>query len=504
MEDNHVTPAEGEVTVKSYHCTALDPIFAWFGVRINGYLTVTNKRLLYYACGVTGYGATGNSRSCVEVWLPDACNITQDIGTRFSILRLFLASVISFVVAKVTQLGLFYIWVRFIASGAADLTTVRLAIFLEVVLAIFCTVSALLTAYDKIARLVFSSVALCVLYNLNAVLLFSTAADLSPAYYWGSWAIGALLAAQFLLSLYWFVRRRYYHIKVVGKNANMINPPINISADSFWSRINVSSSYARNMAPAVDAGIMFKELGAIIADIQTFGDHGIKKWTESATKAQPEAAVESPALPSQKNVLRYASAFVSVAAVFIAAEGGITAHRLAVAEAKAKASAAEFQVRAIKPRDGAEWAPNLMAKAEQQGAAAKSAFDHEEYKEASVFWSQALTDYKVAVEAVRSLQAAYQDEMIYRHSLQALIKIALGKEVAANRIEPAVLAELSSFMERNVGDEWTQLKELASKAESLKKAEKGAECQAQWQAANNLFKDVKEKAEAGKLQSTRR
>lgn len=504
FEDNHLTPAEGEVAVKTYHCTALDPIFTWFGVKIDGYVTVTNKRLVYFASGSSGYGATGNSRSCVEVWLPDACNITQAIGTRFSILRLVLAGVISFALGALTNLGLFAIWTAMFTSGAASLANVRLMLFLQVALATFCTVRALFTPHDRIARLAFSAVSLGALFNLKAVLLFSAVVDLPPVYSWSTWIIGAALAAQFLWSLYWFVRRRYFHIKVVGKNANMVNPPINISADSFWSRINVSSSLARHMAPAVNAGIMFKELGAIIADIQTLGDHGIKKWADTTAKAPSEEAVKAPALLPKKSVLRYASAFIAVTAVFITAEGGLTAYQRAVAEARAEASGLELQVRAIKPRDGAQWAPNLITKAEQQETAGHNAFNREKYKDASVFWNQALADYKVAGEAVQTLQAAHRDEMIYKESLRAVIKSALGKYVAASSIDPVTLAELSSFMERNAANEWAQLKDLAGKAESLKQAEKGTESQTQWQAARKLLEAVRGKIEADKNSPTKR
>jgi len=60
--DNHLAPAEGEIVVRTYHCTNLSPVFALMGLKTDGYLTVTNQRVVYFAEGSSVYGAAGNSK----------------------------------------------------------------------------------------------------------------------------------------------------------------------------------------------------------------------------------------------------------------------------------------------------------------------------------------------------------------------------------------------------------------------------------------------------------
>src|ERR1035437_200269 len=86
--DNHLSPAEGEVVVRTYHCTNLSPIFTLIGLKTDGYLTVTNRRVVYFAEGSSGYGAAGQSKCYSEVPLADVANLSFSNGTRFSFLRL--------------------------------------------------------------------------------------------------------------------------------------------------------------------------------------------------------------------------------------------------------------------------------------------------------------------------------------------------------------------------------------------------------------------------------
>ena len=141
-----------------------------------------------------------------------------------------------------------------------------------------------------------------------------------------------------------------------------------------------------------------------------------------------------------------------------------------------------------------------MSKADQEDASGKTAFAGKQYKEATTFWNQALSDYNIASDAGRAMRNSYQDESQYKSYLRQLINMALGKTIADNseNIDPAVLAELSSYLERHVSVEWAQIKDLANKAESFKKSELGLECQKQWQAANKLLEVVARKIETEK------
>ena len=238
LEDNFITSAEGEVVVKTYHCTELDPILGWFGYRINGYISVTNKRLLYYACGSSGYGASGNSRSCVELWLADACNIKQEIGTRFSMLRLFLASIIVYVLGSATNLGLAAFFHQVFSQIEVGSMTVRLLALFKITVATLVAAKSFSKPYEKVSRLALAAVAAGLIANLQLALAWQVAAGMIPTWYlWFGFLLVAVTGLYVLWCLYWFIRREYIHIRVVGKSAFNDNPPINISADSFWSEL---------------------------------------------------------------------------------------------------------------------------------------------------------------------------------------------------------------------------------------------------------------------------
>ena len=455
---------------------------------------------MYYACGASGYGAAGNSRSCVEVWLADACNITQDIGTRFSMLRLFLAQIVSLLVFAATNIalkGILLLAALVSENKVADPLIIRLIIFLQLSIAAMFVCKSFLVSYEKMSRLIFVVVAASVMFNLILTLLPLSFGVIPRLYFWAGIAMAILLVVYYLWCLYWFIRREYIHIKVVGKNANMKDPPINISADSLWSRINVTSSYAKNMAPAVDAEAMFKELGAIIADIQTLGDHAIEKWSASASRTQSEETETKELLPAQKTAFKYVAIFITVVGVVIMVEGGVDKHQRAVTELKAAAESVQSQVDIAKLSiDDKKWIPNLMSKSESEEAAGKAAFANRNYKEARANWDQALADYTNAKAAALALQSAYQNEVQYRIHMKELTKAAIGKDINATNIPPAILAELSSYMEKHAPGEWAQIKDLASKAESFRAAEQGPECQTQWEAACKLFPMVEDKVKA--------
>ena len=84
--DSYLAPAEGEVVVRNYHCTSLSPVFRLIGTKIDGFLTVTNKRIVYFATGSSLFGIRGHSRQCSDVPIADVANIMLGNGTRFSLL----------------------------------------------------------------------------------------------------------------------------------------------------------------------------------------------------------------------------------------------------------------------------------------------------------------------------------------------------------------------------------------------------------------------------------
>lgn len=56
VKNTNIFLAEGEVNVKSYHCTTFpnNPITRFFSLATDGYASVTNKRVIFFADGKTG------------------------------------------------------------------------------------------------------------------------------------------------------------------------------------------------------------------------------------------------------------------------------------------------------------------------------------------------------------------------------------------------------------------------------------------------------------------
>ncbi|MBX2925148.1 MAG: hypothetical protein KF746_23305 [Chitinophagaceae bacterium] len=76
-----VTPCEGEVSIKSYQCTQFNSRL--FGLKADGHLEVTNKRLLFQALGK---GMSGWSVLHNEVAIGDVSDIKIYKGNSFNIL----------------------------------------------------------------------------------------------------------------------------------------------------------------------------------------------------------------------------------------------------------------------------------------------------------------------------------------------------------------------------------------------------------------------------------
>jgi len=87
-----VTPAEGEASVRAYHCTYYKSIL--LGLSASGYLEVTNKRVIFQACGKS---SAGTSIIHSEVPVADVSGISTYKGTYFSIGHLLTALVVSFI-----------------------------------------------------------------------------------------------------------------------------------------------------------------------------------------------------------------------------------------------------------------------------------------------------------------------------------------------------------------------------------------------------------------------
>jgi hypothetical protein len=106
-----VTPCEGEVSIKSYLCTQFNSKI--FGIKADGYLEVTNKRLLFQALGKSRseWSVIHN-----EVAIADVSEVKIYKGSSFNIIQFIMGVILSLIVGVIFKAGLSF-------SGSSGLGT---------------------------------------------------------------------------------------------------------------------------------------------------------------------------------------------------------------------------------------------------------------------------------------------------------------------------------------------------------------------------------------------
>ena len=265
--------AEGEDTVRTYHCTTLSSRL--LSLKAEGHLVITNKRVIFYASG-SSYG--GNSVLQSEVPIADVSGISSYKGTYFSLGRLLTALVVSFLGAilftAITTLLTGVLGIGLRNAGASAL--------IGLVLPIGSLVVSFFVPRNSLWRSVLAAYGALLLAGLGGVgfvvslggSLFGRS-DIS-----GLGAILTILAPiagiYVLVCCFWYARREAVSLAVGSKGGS--STPIAISGLSGFGLFNAAALKALTAEPASDAEKMIKELGAVITDIQTLGDLGIQKW----------------------------------------------------------------------------------------------------------------------------------------------------------------------------------------------------------------------------------
>lgn len=272
----NLAPAEQETTVRTYHCTTLSS--SLLQLKAEGYLTITNKRAVFYAFGKS---YAGKSILQSEVPIADISGINCYKGTYFSLKYLFVALVLSFVVGTLIN-SIFFMW--FLAQDFRNpLSMIRGFNMLRItfwILPLIALGGSFFIPRKKIWR--------SVLASTGTLSLLGTVV---PSFVWGGAGqlviILALIAAIYsLVCFFWYARRETMSLAIGSKGGS--NTPIAISGISGFGLYNTAALRALTAEPASDAETMIKELGAMITDIQTLGDIGIRKW-----QTLPEAAIVS-------------------------------------------------------------------------------------------------------------------------------------------------------------------------------------------------------------------
>jgi len=284
-----ISPAEGEYTVRQYHTTRLSS--GLLRLKADGYLIVTNKRVIFYASG-TSY--SGRSVLQSEVPIADVSGISSYKGTYFSLKYLFVAILISwiaifFVGSIVTTLAV-VVLPQLLGSqesrGLPNLTNISSNLgYLQIVpwiIAAVLTISSVRIPSKKIWRPVLASIAFqfAVIAGSIGTLSNTLGAFLSRepsvALVILTFVIILTLGVYALICCFLYARRSTMSIAIGSRGGG--STPIAISGIASFGLYNSAALKALSAEPAEQAESMIAELGAMITDIQTLGDAIMQKW----------------------------------------------------------------------------------------------------------------------------------------------------------------------------------------------------------------------------------
>jgi len=252
-----LTPAEGEAVVRTYHTTSLSS--GLLGLKAEGFLTVTNLRVVFY-----GFGSAfaGPSILHSEVPIADVSGITSYKGAYFSVIHLVKAGAVSF---------------------RTDMELIKLAPFILIALAAIFVWASTSMPRDKIQRSILATCGALMLAGIGGLGL--VAASISRflggediyTFLGGLVFLLALATGIYALVCYvWYARRQTMALAVSSKSGS--STPIAISGIAGFGLFSGAALRSLTAEPAADAEKLIMELGALITDIQAMGVHGIQKW----------------------------------------------------------------------------------------------------------------------------------------------------------------------------------------------------------------------------------
>jgi phosphoglycerol transferase MdoB-like AlkP superfamily enzyme len=258
----NITPADGEQSVRTYCCTYYKSKL--LGLETNGYLGVTNKRVIFQALGSS---VSGKSVLQSEVPVADVSGISSYKGIYFSLMSL---------------LGAFFATAIFIGLTAGLMTTIAMAMdsydafrAIAWIVAIAAVIGSFLLPVKSIWRPILAGVSAGAFFAIGGNLFSFMGFGGSPDF---TIFLAAIALIYALLCMYWNARRPTFSLSINSKGGS--STPISISSASGLGLFTVSAGKSLNAEPAKDAEPMLKELGALILDIQMLGDYGISKWTQ--------------------------------------------------------------------------------------------------------------------------------------------------------------------------------------------------------------------------------
>ncbi len=276
IPDLKIKLAEGEKTIKGYLCTYYKSKI--LGLKANGNLIVTNKRIIFHA---QGSAVSGNSIIQSEIPVENVAGLISFKGNSF---------------AFWTFLGVFLAGIVGSNIVAALISTIRNQsddAFLVVgwILAAIAFLASFYFPFQKIWRsiFVFLSSAFIGIMGAGNVLSAITSAlnpfnSLMGNSYdsgFGAFLMVLISAGLFIYGIVCAVKysfRPIFSLNIIASNGN--SAPISIG-NGLIGLSSSAASRALTAEPAQDSEKVVSELGALILDIQKMGDLAIEKWKHS-------------------------------------------------------------------------------------------------------------------------------------------------------------------------------------------------------------------------------
>ena len=278
--NNSVSPSEGEENVKIYHCTTNKSKI----IQLNapGFLEVTNKRLIYQAQQETKYG---KNIIHSEVPIADVSGIKSSKGNYFNISYFVLALLMSFFSYMILSIlietvGQIYpkIGLNMIFGGILVALSLAGSFFVKRG-KIWKTILAASAFTGLTPTLFYSGI------NIQKLFLKISISKGFGSSLHGIFGSLLLLAAfgifiYILICAYWYAMRQAFSLTIFSKGGS--SAPVRVSSITSFGSPGASMDGIMSTEPAVDSEQVIHELGAVILDIQTLGDLGIKKWKKAS------------------------------------------------------------------------------------------------------------------------------------------------------------------------------------------------------------------------------
>jgi len=270
----------GEQIVRTYECTKLR---RWFLPETIGYLTVTNRRVVFHS---SGKSLTGKSLLISEMPIEDVAGIIAYEGLSINGFMFLILSVLAFVGTQVVAgvlpafltgyifailLMMPFVALRLLTSNiVSDMLREQVVQFFDRISQGKLQLNRDLRVYLPYTRIPLYVGLVILIWRISAEDILGFAGSMT-----GSLIL--IIAYAFVFFLL-FGRQQSFSLAIGSKTKK--DTGIYIPGDSFrlFSRGDLTALEALSARPAADASRVTRELGAMLMDIQQLGDLGVQKW----------------------------------------------------------------------------------------------------------------------------------------------------------------------------------------------------------------------------------